>query len=275
MTSTSDDLPEGVHPVRRPVGEEESRRANRREWDGYADEYQATHGAFLRDDGFVWGPEGTDEADVRVLGDVADRDVLEIGSGAAQCSRWLAAQGARPVALDLSLRQLQHARRIDEARGERVPAVCATATHLPFADGSFDTVFAAFGALQFVADAERLLAEAARVSRPGARLAFSVTHPVRWCLPDDPGEDGLRVSSSYWDRRPYVEQDEDGRATYVEHHRTVGDWVRLLDRAGYRLTDLLEPEWPPGHDRVWGGWGPVRGALLPGTAIFTATLAGT
>ena len=37
-------------------------------------------------------------------------------------------------------------------------------------------------------------------------------------------------------------------------------------------TALLEPEWPEGHDRVWGGWGPERGRLLPGTAIFTATL---
>ena len=54
-------LPDGVHSVRRPADEAESRRANRRDWDSYADEYQATHGAFLRDVGFVWGPEGVDE----------------------------------------------------------------------------------------------------------------------------------------------------------------------------------------------------------------------
>jgi hypothetical protein len=59
----------------------------------------------------------------------------------------------------------------------------------------------------------------------------------------------------------------------VEHHRTLGDWVRLLAGSGFRITDLLEPEWPEGHDRVWGGWGPVRGRLIPGTAIFSAELA--
>jgi hypothetical protein len=46
--------------------------------------------------------------------------------------------------------------------------------------------------------------------------------------------------------------------------------VRVLAAHGFVLCDLLEPEWPPGHYRVWGGWGPVRGALIPGTAIFVA-----
>ena len=76
-----------MHPTRRTVSDAETQRANRRDWDAYADEYQATHGTFLRDVGFVWCPEGLDEADARVLGDVAGRDVLEVGCGAAQCAR--------------------------------------------------------------------------------------------------------------------------------------------------------------------------------------------
>ena len=265
--------PHGVEPVRRTVSEAETLRANRRDWDAYADEYQATHGEFLGDARFIWSPEGVDEADVQVLGEVAGRDVLEIGCGAAQCARWLRTQGAMPVGLDLSHRQLQHGRRIDLDIGPVVPTVCATATALPFADGSFDIAFSAFGALQFVSDAAAAVAEVARVLRPGGRFAFSVTHPVRWSMPDDPSAEGLVVTSSYWDRTPYVEQDEDGTVTYVEHHRTIGDWVRILARHGFGLEDLLEPEWPKGHDRVWGGWGPVRGALIPGTAIFSTRLA--
>ena len=265
-------VPAGVEPTRRAVSESDTLRANRSDWDAYADEYQATHGDFLGDAGFIWSPEGVDEGEVHVLGEVAGHDVLEIGCGAAQCARWLTARGARTVGLDLSHRQLQHARRIDADTGSDVPTVCGTATSLPFADGSFDVAFSAFGAFQFVYDARAAVAEVARVLRPGGRFAFSVTHPVRWSLPDDPTAAGLVVTSSYWDRTPYVEQDADGRATYVEHHRTLGDWVRILAASGFRLVDLVEPEWPVGHERVWGGWGPERGALIPGTAIFSTRL---
>ena len=269
--------PEPSHPPvqveRRAVDETESRRANGPDWDRYADEYQATHGAFLGDVGFVWGPEGLTEAEAGVLGELAGKDVLEVGSGAGQCSRWVRSQGARAYGLDLSFRQLQHSQRIDDETGVVVPSVLGTATQLPFGDGSFDIVFCSFGALQFVSDIEVAVAETVRVLRPGGRFAFSVTHPTRWMFPDDPSEEGLVASQSYWDRTPYVEVDPDtGTVSYVEHHRTLGDWVTLLAGAGFTITDLLEPEWPAGHDRLWGGWSAVRGKYTPGTAIFGADL---
>ncbi|HEY9251917.1 MAG TPA: class I SAM-dependent methyltransferase [Nocardioides sp.] len=178
------------------------------------------------------------------------------------------------MGLDLSGRQLQHSRRLDEQTGVVVPAVQATATDLPFAAGSFDVVFCSFGALQFVSDIAHALAETSRVLRPGGRFAFSITHPTRWMFPDDPGPEGLIAAQSYWDRTPYVEvDDETGKVSYVEHHRTLGDWVSLLAGAGFRITDLVEPEWPEDHERVWGGWSRTRGLLTPGTAIFGADMA--
>ena len=268
--------PAPLRPVRverRAVGEAESRRANGPDWDRYADEYQATHGAFLGDAGFVWGPEGVTEADLGILGPVSGKDVLELGSGAGQCARWVRSRGGRSIGLDLSFRQLQHSRRLDDATGLPVPAVQATATALPFRDASFDVVFCSFGALQFVSDIGDAVREAARVLRRGGRFAFSITHPTRWMFPDDPGEEGLVASQSYWDRTPYVEiDDETGEVSYVEHHRTLGDWVALLAGAGFRITDLAEPEWPADHDRVWGGWSRTRGLVTPGTAIFGAEL---
>lgn len=74
-------------------------------------------------------------------------------------------------------------------------------------------------------------------------------------------------------RTPYTEYDEEGRLTYVEHHRTVGDRIRELVGAGFV---------PAGPDRagVAGVAGPGVGAVepaarqhLPGTAIFVSTLA--
>jgi hypothetical protein len=67
---------------------------------------------------------------------------------------------------------------------------------------------------------------------------------------------------------PYVEVDGHGAATYVEHHRTLGDRVRDVVAAGLVLDDLVEPEWPEGREIVWGQWSRLRGELFPGTAIF-------
>ncbi|MBD3008300.1 MULTISPECIES: class I SAM-dependent methyltransferase [unclassified Streptomyces] len=273
--------------TRRIADTAESSRANRGWWDRNADEYQEEHGAFLGDDRFIWGPEGLDEAEAGLLGPVEalkGRDVLEVGAGAAQCARWLAAQGARPVALDLSHRQLRHARRIDAeaavsgGSGASGPAragdaagvalVQADATALPFRDGSFDLACSAYGAVPFVAEPVRVMREVHRVLRPGGRWVFSVTHPIRWAFPDEPGPEGLSIAASYFDRTPYVEQDESGRAVYVEHHRTLGDRVRDVVAGGFRLVDLIEPEWPAWNHQEWGGWSPLRGNLIPGTAIF-------
>jgi SAM-dependent methyltransferase len=257
--------------TRRPVTDAESRVASRRWWDSDADEYQAEHGAFLGDVDFVWCPEGLREADARLLGDVRGRRVLELGAGAAAGARWLDGQGAEVVALDLSAGMLRHAREAAGRSGVRVPLVQADALALPFADRAFDVVCTAFGAVPFVADSGAVMREVARVLRPGGRWVFSITHPMRWVFLDEPGEAGLTAMHSYFDRRPYVEQD-DGVPTYVEQHRTLGDRVRELVAAGFVLRDLVEPEWPAGHEQIWGQWSPLRGRLFPGTAIFVAEL---
>lgn len=265
--------------LRRLSAHTETVRANRAWWDAEADDYYAEHGEFLGDSDFVWGPEGLRESEAHLLGSLDElrgRRVLEVGSGAAQCSRWLAAHGVTVVATDLSAGMLRRSRAIDAERAEAdayragVPVLQADATALPFADGAFDVVFTSYGAVPFVADSAGLMLEASRVLRPGGRFVFSTTHPVRWALADDPGEMGLRVTQSYFDRRPYVEQDVSGQATYVEHHRTLGDRVRELTAAGLLLVDVVEPEWPETNAQTWGGWSPMRGELVPGTAIFVA-----
>jgi SAM-dependent methyltransferase len=250
-----------------PAGAADSVRGNRRWWDAEAPAYLAEHGSFLGDADFVWGPEGLREADAGLLGDVAGRDVLEVGCGAGQCSRWLAAQGARAVGVDLSGRML----RAGAASGSP-PLVQADARVLPFADASFDVACSAYGAVPFVADPERIMCEVARVLRPGGRWAFSITHPVRWAFPDDPGPAGLRVTRSYFDRTPYVELDADGHVLYAEHHRPLGDRVADLVDSGFTIERLVEPTWPDGADHVWGGWSALRGRLIPGTLILVARL---
>lgn len=266
------DTPASHARPRRAVTDAESRVASRAWWDLDADDYQAEHGRFLGEVDLMWCPEGLREADARLLGDVCGRRVLELGAGAAAGARWLAAEGAEAVAMDLSAGMLRHARRGALQSGVRVPLVQADALALPFADSVFDIVCTAFGAVPFVADSAAVMREVARVLRPGGSWVFSITHPMRWIFWDEPDETGLVARNSYFDRTPYVEFDDQGRPTYVEQHRTLGDRIRELVAAGFVLRDLIEPEWPADHDEIWGQWSPLRGRLFPGTAVFVTDL---
>jgi SAM-dependent methyltransferase len=255
----------------RPASSAESRTANRLWWDADADNYLAEHATFLGEVDFRWCPESHREADLQLLGDVAGRQVLEIGCGSAPCARWLATQGAAVVALDLSRGMLRHAAEAARRTGVVVPLIEADAEALPVRSGAFDIACSSFGAVPFCNDSARVMREVFRTLRPGGRWVFATTHPIRWVFPDDPGPDGLLAQTPYFDRTPYVEVDGTGRPTYVEHHRTLGDRIREIVAAGFSLVDLIEPEWPDGHTQVWGQWSPLRGAIIPGTAIYVCS----
>lgn len=254
--------------IRAELTQTQAVTANRRWWDDDAEAYDAEHRDFLGDATFIWCPEGLDEAAAGLLGDVHGAKVLEVGCGSASCGRWLTAAGAHAVSFDVSAGMLAVARRRAASTGVRVPLVQADACEMPFAAASIDVACSAFGAVPFVAEPAALMSEVARVLAPGGSWTFSVTHPMRWCFPDDPGPAGLTAGQSYFDRTPYVEIDDEGRPAYVETHRTMGDRIRDIVAAGLVLVDVVEPEWQPGVSGDWGQWSALRGGIFPGTAIF-------
>lgn len=257
--------------ARRDSSPAETAAANRGWWDAEAQDYYAEHGPFLGDSAFVWGPEGWTEAELDILAVAAEHTVLEVGAGAAQCSRWLAETvGCRVVASDLSGGMLGAAQRIDERLGRATPLAQCDALALPFADATFDRVFTAYGAVPFIADSAALMRELMRVMVPGGRLAFSTSHPLRWAFPDDPSDRGLTVRHSYFDTVPYIETDDAGRATYVEHHRTLEQRVAEAVEAGLIIEAVRELPWKASNEATWGGWSPLRGGLIPGTLLLVA-----
>ena len=131
-----------------------------------------------------------------MLGDVKGRDILEFGCGAAQWSIALAKAGARPVGLDLSEKQLEHARRLMVEAGVDFPLVHASAEAVPLPDESFDIVFCDYGAMTF-ADPYATVPEAARLLRPGGLLAFCGATPlVEMCYPEDSDHPGASCCST-------------------------------------------------------------------------------
>ena len=97
----------------------------------------------------AWGTSQIPEVELHILGEVEGRDILEFGCGAAQWSIALAQHGARPVGLDLSERQLEHARRLMAEAGVSFPLIHGSAEAVPLPDASFDIVFCDHGAMTF------------------------------------------------------------------------------------------------------------------------------
>jgi ubiquinone/menaquinone biosynthesis C-methylase UbiE len=266
MTKPATSAEDTAH--RRPLTATENRAASQTWWDRDAANYQRQHRAFLGDVDLIWGPEGLREVNARLLGDVRGKTVLELGCGAASGARWLSGQGADVAALDLSAAMLQHAQQAATMTGLPVPLVQADALALPFRNEAFDTVCTAFGAVPFITDTDALMREVFRVTRPGGRWVYSTHHPFQWVFWDEPDETGLIARTSYFDRTPYVETDENDNVAYVQQHRTIGDHIRSLTQAGFAIENLIEPEWPASNHTTWGGWSPLRGGIFPGTAVF-------
>lgn len=190
----------------------EHERANRAYWDRWSREYQTIHGREISARPDAWGMWRVPEAELRVLPDVRGRQVLELGCGGGQWSVWLAGQGARATGLDISGRQLEHARSAADAESVRLDLVQASAESIPFTDEVFDLVLSDHGALSW-GDPERTLPEVARVLRPGGILAFCVTGPlmeISWDEAlDGPGE---RLRGDYF--RLGAVDEGDGAATF-------------------------------------------------------------
>ena len=212
--------------------------SNRRHWDAIADTYQAEHAGQLDTAEPVWGVWNIPERDLRVLGDVRDRDVLELGCGAARWSILLAGLGARPVGLDNSARQLEHAERAMARSGTRFPLVHASAENVPLPDSSFDVVFCDHGAATF-SEPQLVVPEAYRLLRPGGVFAFNMTSPLAdVCWSDEDQRIDSCLHQTYYDMHRWEFGDE------VVFQLPYGGWIRLFRQAGFVVEDLIEPR-PP------------------------------
>lgn len=115
-------------------------------------------------------------------------ELLDIGCGAGYHVRHLARKAKRVVAIDVDRVALRVARR--RVRSSRVTFLHYDGVTLPFADGSFDAV-TLLDVLEHVPDRAGLVAEIARVLRPGGVWTVSVPYrgALRWLSPENMASD--------------------------------------------------------------------------------------
>lgn len=107
-----------------------------------------------------------------MLGGTGLGRLLDIGTGTGRMAELFAASAEHTVAFDKSPEMLRIARaRLQHFPADKVELVQGDFTALPFADASFDTLLF-HQVLHYAQAPELVLAEAARVTRPGGRIAI-------------------------------------------------------------------------------------------------------
>jgi SAM-dependent methyltransferase len=174
--------------------------------------------------------------------ELSGKDVLEIGCGTGVHAQLLAEAGANLTAVDLTPTAVELTRRRLELHGLHADVREADAEHLPFADGSFDFVWS-WGVVHHSEDTRRVIAEIARVLRPGGRLALMVYH---------------RSSITYWVQYQLIRGVLGGkllRMSPAEVADRYSDGVVARHYTRAELRDLLSPWFSDPQTLVMGQLG--------------------
>lgn len=144
-----------------PVGEAK-RRTVESMFDRIAPRYDLLNGVIS-----LGSHRGWKRAAVRALGLAPGASIVDLACGTGDLAAEAGARGLCAVGVDVSAGMLAVARRRRAAAG----LVRASGDALPFSSRAFDGVTCGFALRNFV-DIEAVLAEVARILRPGGRAAF-------------------------------------------------------------------------------------------------------
>ena len=212
-------------------------RKNKDMWNASSDEYEQRNAQALSgEQTMAWGLWRIPEAELHILGEVAGKDILEFGCGAARWSIALAQRGARPVGLDISSQQLQHAHTFMNEAGVHFPLIEGSAEQVPLPDASFDIIFCDWGAMTFC-DPYRAVPEAARLLRAGGLFAFMTATPISMlCQNMKTDQIEQNLVNDYFGMARFEWDNE------VDFQLPYGEWIRLFRRASFIIEDLIETQ---------------------------------
>jgi SAM-dependent methyltransferase len=195
-------------------------------------------GRALSTDAVRYGPGLPPESDLRLLGHVDGRRVLDLGCGAGAGSVALAAAGARVIAIDEDAANVAATREAAEREGVRVEVHHGRLADLAFVRAeSIDAAVSSYG-LAALADIDRVFRQVHRVLREDHPFVFSLPHPAFNML--DPEDPVPRVRRTWWDAEP-VPWSVGGDGAAPDRPRTLSGLFTSLGRANFRIDALAEP----------------------------------
>lgn len=179
------------------------------------------------------GPNLPAGLDRRLLGDVADKRVLELGTGMGHSAVAMAKAGAKVIAVDPDASQLDHARQLAEEHEIRVELHHGDLADLAFMRNESIDMVVSIHALAAEADLDRAFRQAHRVLKADMPFVVSLPHPTA-SLVDHFSDDEHRVIRGYFDAATL------GSGPSVTHRHLIGDVFSALTRANFRIDTLIE-----------------------------------
>ena len=163
--------------------------------------------------------------------------MLECGCGSAEVSAALAARGYTCTLLDAAPAALGVARRRFERQGLAATYTLGNVYQLPFADDQFD-ILTSFGLLEHFADVEKVIAEMARVIRPGG-MFFADIVPERFSVQAVGTVFNAGVRLAYYSakgapRRGVYEAGRLFRPDFYENDYSLAQYREFMRAAGLR-----------------------------------------
>lgn len=216
----------------------------------------------------AYGPDIPTESELRLLGRLEGKRVLELGCGGGPVSVAMAKQGAKVIAVESSAEQVGHARRLCEREEVSVELHQGDLAELAFVRADTVDAVVSVYSLGTVADLDRVFRQVHRVLRPDAPFVLSLPHPM-WRVVDRDDPPSLR--RPYWDHQP--QRWTDGGESGADHPVTTSELFTSLTRAGFRVDTVLEPE-PPRTGARSRWWQPAM-SWLPSTLIVRGRKIGT
>ena len=221
-------------------------------------------GTAVAPDVLQYGPGLPPESELKLLGHVDGRRILDLGCGAGAGAVALAKAGARVIAVDEDVTNVATARDNAEREGVKIETHHGPLPELAFVRA--DTIDAAVSVYGLAAsdDLDRIFRQVHRVLKPERPLVFSLPHPAFTLLDPEGGEPMLR--RTWWDSSPVAWSvaaggDEPDRA------RTLSGLFASLGRANFRVDALAEPE--PDRAAAGEGWSDAM-RWVPPTLIVRA-----
>lgn len=185
-----------------------------------------------------YGPGAPNEKELKLLGNLKGKKVLEIGCGGAQCGIAMAKQGAKVSGIDISEKQLEFARNLAEKHKVNITFYQGDIVSLKkIKSSSQDIVFTAW-ALHYVGDLKKCFKEVYRVLKKGGVFVLATPHPFY----DTVDSKTLKIKRSYLNNGKHVKVYSDKTKTFVFFDHTFADITNAVVNSGLNIEKVIEPD---------------------------------